>query len=276
MATRQEIAADLRGLGIGTGDTIALHSSLKSIGQVKGGAATVVDAFLDVLGPTGNLLVPTFSFTFATWDPGVLFDPATTRSNVGAITEAVRQHPRCIRSLHPTHSVGVIGPLAEELTRHHLASSPIGAGSPFDRLRERNGAVLMLGCSLNSCSIFHLYEVLAGLPYIDTAFREDYPYELADIGRNGKRIVGLQLYEVPGCSNGFVAAEPLLEKSGVLRRGRIRNAECLLFPSRDAGDVLIPELRRRPDLLLCTRSECLICPRRRAVASERRSALHIR
>lgn len=267
MVTRQEIAADLRGLGIGSGDLLAVHSSLKRIGHVEGGAATVVQAFLDVLGPTGNLLVPTFSFTFATWEPGSLFDPAKTPSKVGAVTETVRQHPRCVRSLHPTHSVGVIGPLAEELTRDHLAASPIGPGSPFDRFRERNGTVLMLGCSLNSCSILHLYEVLAGLPYIDIAFRDGYNHEVANIGRNNKKVVGLQLYEIPGCSNAFVNAEPVLEQSGISRRGRIRNARCLFFPSRDAGEVLIPELRRRPDLLLCTRPECHICPRRRAVVS---------
>lgn len=267
MVTRQEIAADLRGLGIGTGDLVALHSSLKSIGQVDGGAPTVVEAFLDVLGPTGNLVVPAFSFTFATWDPVALFDPSETPSKVGVITEAVRQHPRCLRSLHPTHSVGVIGPLAEELTRDHLASSPIGPGSPFDRFRERNGTVLMLGCDLDSCSILHLYEVLAGLPYVDIAFREGYDHELANVSRNGKKVVGLQLYEIPGCSRAFLNAGPVLERSGVLRRGRVRNAQCFLFPSRDAGEVLIAELRRRPDLLLCTRPECLICPRRRALVS---------
>jgi aminoglycoside N3'-acetyltransferase len=271
MVTRQEIAADLRGLGIGTGDLVAVHSSLKSIGRVEGGAPTVVEAFLDVLGPTGNLLVPTFSFTFATWEPGALFEPSKTPSKVGAVTEAARKHPRCRRSLHPTHSVGVIGPLADELTRDHLASSPIGPGSPFDRFRERNGTVLMIGCDLDSCSILHLYEVLAGLPYIDIAFREGYAHELANIGRNGKKVVGLQLYEIPGCSVGFVNAEPVLEKSGVLRHGRIRNARSLLFRSRDAGEVLIAELRRRPDLLLCTRTECSICPRRRAVVRARSS-----
>ncbi len=265
--TGREIAADLRGLGIGTGDLVVVHSSLSSLGHVEGGAGTVVEAFLEVLGPTGNLVVPTFSFTFATWYPGALFEPSSTPSKVGAITEAVRTHPKSVRSLHPTHSVAAIGPLAEELTRDHLASSPIGPGSPFDRVRRRNGKILMLGCGLTSCSMFHLYEVLASLPYIDVAFRPGYSFEPANIGRSGKKIVGLELYEIPGCSAGFGKAEPILEEARILHRGRVQNASCMLFRSHDAGEVLIPRLRRNPGLLLCSEPECPICPRRRAAIS---------
>jgi len=261
--TRERIGFDLRQLGIDTGDLIALHSSLKSIGYVEGGAETVVEAFLDVLKPDGTLMVPIFSFTFTSCDPTALHEPTKTPSRVGAITEAFRLHPQCHRSLHPTHSVGAIGSLAEELTRDHLASTPIGIGSPFDRFRERDGTVLMLGCDLTSCSILHLYEVLAGLSYIHIAYREGWNHELAMIGRDGKKVVGLQLYETPGCSHGFGSAEPILEKAGVLRRGKIGNARCMLFSSQAAADVLIPELQERPDLLLCNREECQICPRRR-------------
>ena len=263
MVTRQEIAADIRRLGIGPGHLLAVHSSLKSIGCVEGGAPAVVEAFLDVLGPTGNLVVPTFSFTFSSRDPTALYDPLRSSSRVGAVTEAVRLHPRCVRSLHPTHSVGVIGPSAGELTRDHLVSSPIGLGSPFDRLRLRDGSILMVGCSLNSCSILHLYEILAGLPYVNIPFRKDSDHELARIGRDGKKVLGLQLYETPGCSNGFEKAEPVLEKAGILRRGLIGNAQCLLFSSREAGEVLVAKLQKTPDLLLCTKAECVICPRRR-------------
>ncbi len=263
MVTRKEIAADLRGLGFGSGDLVAVHSSLKSLGQVEGGAEAVIEAFLGVLGPTGNLLMPVFSFTFSSLDSTALYDPQRTPSRVGTVTEVFRNDPRTTRSLHPTHSVGVIGPLADVLTRDHLASSPLGRGSPFDRFRERDGTVLMIGCDLTSCSVLHLYEVLAGLPYIDIAFRRDKDHELAAISRNGKKMVGLELYEIPGCSRAFSKAEPVLERRGVLRRGRICEADCLLFSSLAAGEVMISELQKTPDLLLCDNPDCQICPRRK-------------
>ncbi len=263
MVTRQEITADLRGLGVGSGDLLAVHSSLKSLGWVEGGPEEVIEAFLDVLGPTGNLVMPVFSFTFSSLDATALYDPDRSSSKVGAITETFRKDPRTVTSLHPTHSVGVIGPLAEELTFGHLGSSPLGRGSPFDRLRERDGTILMIGCDLTSCSILHVYEVLADLPYIDVAFRRDKDHELAGIGRNGKKMIGLELYEIPGCSGGFTKAEPVIEEQGVLRRGRIGDADCFHFSSLVAGEVLVSELQKTPDLLLCDNPECQICPQRR-------------
>jgi aminoglycoside 3-N-acetyltransferase len=38
-----------------------LHSSLKSIGYVEGGAQTVIEAILDVISSSGTLVVPTYS-----------------------------------------------------------------------------------------------------------------------------------------------------------------------------------------------------------------------
>src|SRR5438876_5237741 len=60
---RDEIARDLRALGLRAGDSVLVHSALSRIGFVQGGAPAVVDAFLDVLGPEGTLAVPAFPFT---------------------------------------------------------------------------------------------------------------------------------------------------------------------------------------------------------------------
>ena len=46
-----EIVASLRQMGLREGDGVMVHSSLSSIGHVEGGAATVVEAFLALLGP---------------------------------------------------------------------------------------------------------------------------------------------------------------------------------------------------------------------------------
>jgi aminoglycoside N3'-acetyltransferase len=57
--TRGELTADLLKLGIAPGDTLFIHSSLKSLGYVEGGAAAVVRALQDAVGPQGTLLIPT-------------------------------------------------------------------------------------------------------------------------------------------------------------------------------------------------------------------------
>ena len=48
--SRAQLAGELAALGLRSGDTVMLHSSLSALGQVDGGAETVVDALLDVSG----------------------------------------------------------------------------------------------------------------------------------------------------------------------------------------------------------------------------------
>ena len=59
--TRQVLVDDLKRLGVRDGDCVMLHSSLSSLGLVEGGADTVVEAFLDAMGPQGTLLTPAFT-----------------------------------------------------------------------------------------------------------------------------------------------------------------------------------------------------------------------
>ncbi len=57
------ICNDLHKLGVNTGDTLLVHSSLKSLGPVPGEAETVINALLEVLGNNGTLLFPALSFS---------------------------------------------------------------------------------------------------------------------------------------------------------------------------------------------------------------------
>ena len=57
--------ASARPVGIAEGDTVMLHTSLSSMGTVVGGADAVVDGFLDAVGPTGTVAVP----TLCNWTP---------------------------------------------------------------------------------------------------------------------------------------------------------------------------------------------------------------
>ncbi len=49
---RQTIQDGLRGLGLGAGDLVVVHSSLSSFGWVDGGADAVIDALLAAVAPS--------------------------------------------------------------------------------------------------------------------------------------------------------------------------------------------------------------------------------
>jgi len=63
--TKHDIEQGLRNVGIERGDMVLVHSSLRSMDTVTGGAESVIDAFLGVIGDTGTLVMPAFSFI---WD----------------------------------------------------------------------------------------------------------------------------------------------------------------------------------------------------------------
>ena len=61
MVTKQDILFSLSLMGIQSGDLLLVHSALSSIGQVEGGADTVIDALLETIGPKGTLVMSTLT-----------------------------------------------------------------------------------------------------------------------------------------------------------------------------------------------------------------------
>ncbi len=49
MYTKQDLAAQLQSMGILHTDAVMVHSSMKAVGEVEGGAETVIDVFLEYL-----------------------------------------------------------------------------------------------------------------------------------------------------------------------------------------------------------------------------------
>ena len=124
--TRESLAEALTFVGLRQGDTVIVHSSFRSFGAVEGGPETLLDALLDVLGPQGNLVLPTFNYSRP--PPVPHYDPAVTPSRAGVLTEVGRRRPGAVRSLHPSHSVTVIGPDAMTADSWATALSVLGAG----------------------------------------------------------------------------------------------------------------------------------------------------
>lgn len=222
--TRDQIVSGLREIGLREGDLVQVHSSLKSFGYVEGGAEAVVDALLDAVGPSGTVMMPTFNHGRAE-----LFDLRETPSYNGLITETLRKRPEAVRGLHPTHAYAAIGPAARELTSGHQDVSTFSIECPLGRLAQRGGWVLMLGAPLNTNTIAHVGETLAGAHCL--GYRQS-PRKVRDEGgavvdawsdrwRDGK------------CP---IEWDPLYERlrgRGQLRRGRIGDAEIHLMKGMD-------------------------------------------
>ena len=57
MTDKAKLVEQFKNLGIKEGMTLLVHSSLRRVGKVDGGADTVIDALLEVLGENGTLLM---------------------------------------------------------------------------------------------------------------------------------------------------------------------------------------------------------------------------
>ena len=164
-ASFEKIVCDLRALGVKAGDVLLVHSSLKSMGHVEGGAETVIAALRAVLGEEGTLLLPALSYATSCTD--LYFSNLETPSCVGAITEAFRKMEGVRRSNHPTHSVCAIGKYRDEMCEgSELDDTPVGPHSPFRKLPDYHGKILLLGCPFARNTFLHGMEEIAGVPYV--------------------------------------------------------------------------------------------------------------
>jgi aminoglycoside 3-N-acetyltransferase len=176
--TRSSIGTELRDLGVLDGCTLLVHSSLSRLGWVAGGAHAVVLALLDVIGPSGTLVMPTHSGLSdpARWerppvpeswwqtirDETPAFDPLLTPTReMGAIVECFRHLEGARRSDHPQVSFAAYGRNRDDVVGSHDLDFGLGEGSPLARLYELDAWVLLLGVGHANNTSIHLAEYRA-------------------------------------------------------------------------------------------------------------------
>ncbi len=242
------LASALRRLGIGTADTLMIHSALFSLGPWQNRHADVPDAasgayhsIREVIGPEGTIVVPTFTFGFC---HGEVFDqPKTPSVNMGVFSEYIRKLPDSYRSFHPMQSVAAIGPKACLICSPDTPSAFDEAG-PFSHLLKVDAILLLLGVSLMAASILHYAEERAAVPYRYWK-NFDGPYV-----RDGKpsheqyRMFVRDLELDP--QNDVAPLEMELRAAGRLRREGVGSGWVEACRCRDYMSAAIDGLRRDP------------------------------
>lgn len=256
--TRAQLCIMFSEVGLSRGDSVLVHSACSTLGPVDGGADTVLDALLEVIGAEGNLMLPTFNYTRPLPEP--YFDPTETAGLTGVLAELGRKRPGAVRSLHPAHSVAVIGPDADALTRDHHTLQSFGVGSPIDRLAQTGGKVLLVGVGHVSNSTIHVAEEHAGIP--KTFWCDPPPW--VKVRTLTGQMLSVQLDSSASCSAAFGAAEGILRKYGEIRDLRQGNCKLQLMSGKAVLQRVAALLQEKPDHLLCTWAGCKPCVGARA------------
>ena len=162
-----DLILDLRKSGIRKGDVLLVHTSLRSMGYLLGGAKTVIDAMLEVIGQEGTLVIPTYPLHNTMYElctmKNYIFDYKTTPTGLGAIPSEFLNYKGIYRSIHPTHSISAIGKFAKEITQtHHIGNKTFGENSPWAKVINLNGKILGIGIDLAWTTQYHHVEDIMG------------------------------------------------------------------------------------------------------------------
>lgn len=244
MYTKESLLRQLEEAKIPREGTVLMHSSMKSIGQVDGGADTVLDALSDYM-KDGLLVLPAHTWSYINGD-NPRFSVEASPSCVGILTELFRKRPGVIRSLHPTHSVAALGREAADFVEGaERYDTPCHRESPWGKLLDRKATILLVGVDLKRNTFIHGIEEWVDIPGRLTDGHEALVTVLPDgteIPVPSRRHCGLSW------SLHFWKVERVLERAGAIRRSRLGDALMWVCDAERLTEVLSAMLRDNPDL----------------------------
>lgn len=241
---KAELIHQLSEMGITSGDTLLVHSSLSKIGYVEGGPQTIIDALLEVVGENGHVLMPNSpnaGYQLEYIRNLTVFDLAESPSALGAITEVFRKQPTAIRSVSVTEPVSCIGPRAIDFVGEHIDElTPYTAKSPFYKVAENGGKILYIGVTLaNAGTSLHVLE--------DAVPSFKFPVYFPEVFEATVRLQsGEELRVKTKVHNPEWSAKrkcddliPLFKEHGVAKTALFGNAPTLIFDAQQMRDVMI-------------------------------------
>jgi aminoglycoside 3-N-acetyltransferase len=237
--TREDIEEGLRLLGLGRGDAAEVHSSLSSFGHVVGGAPTVVDALMDIVGPDGALVMSAYPLTRAlalteeekargiAWKVRKLAEDSPERTGMGAIADEFCTRPGviCGTGIHRVCAWG----------RDALLHS-----RGYYHLLDIDGWALLLGVDITRCSSMHaaeqvgIPEPIARLTRVPEEIRKDYPVDTWVVGYGSTP------------DDAWAKVWEQAESQGLIRKRRIGRAQCMLFRAKAVVSIYADRLRTDP------------------------------
>ncbi|WP_142826826.1 aminoglycoside N(3)-acetyltransferase [Planococcus soli] len=252
--SKATLKRQLQQLGIAAGDALMVHSSLKSMGWIAGGAQAVVEALMETITETGTLVMPAQSADNSdpvywmeppvpeNWHQPIrdelpAFDPHLSgMRGMGKIAESFHRHPLTIRSPHPSHSFIAWGSQATDWMSEQPIDDSFGERSPLAKMLQANVKILFIGVGFDSCTALHYAEFVQ-------ENRSTSPQGAAVL-KNGKRI--WQTYDcVEMDSDRF----PEIAKAfpGNISKGRLGQAQTQLVEMKPLIEFGIDWLQKHPN-----------------------------
>ena len=239
----------LKNVDLEEGDIVLLHSDSTILREITGlkwadALNLLKDCFLNVLGESGTLIVPTFNWDFCNGKPYV---HEKTRSQVGMFTNNILFDDRSIRSFHPIYSFAAIGPHKEVLL-NNVSKSSFGDDSVFYRLHKINAKIVLFNFDLGTTFV-HYVEQKLGVDY------RYIKYFTGPVSRDGLEYQDTfdfyARYLDRDINVSLKKLHKYLFKTGKMKRINIKNRlNISMFTCEDVNDVIIEKIIESPYFLL--------------------------
>jgi aminoglycoside N3'-acetyltransferase len=224
---RQALTQELTALGLRAGDIVMVHTSMRKVGAVLGGARGLLEALRAALTPQGTLLMVISAAADEPFD--ALVTPVDTE-DMGVFAEVFRTYPGVMVNDHAADRFAALGPAAEDLLEPTPLHDYHGPGSVLERLTNQNGWVLRLGAHVDRITLTHYAEYLADVPNKKRARRR---YLRADMGEQW--IESLDDDEgIVVWPKGDYFSQIFIDycAAGAVRTGRVGNCTAELFEAQ--------------------------------------------
>lgn len=234
--TREQLVQQLKNMGIRSTDNLLVHSSMKSLGKIQGGADTVLDALTEVVSD-GLLMLPTHTWKQMSEEYS-LFDADTEPVCVGILPELFRKRPGVVRSLHPTHSMAVYGKGAKEyIMGEENCTTPCAPEGCWGRLKDIKAKILLLGVTHTRNTYIHSIEESFSVPERFTAKPVQFQVKLPDGKLKTVNMYRHYNKKEPHISEMYDKMKAGYEKAGATKQVQLGDAVCILCEAAKLFEV---------------------------------------
>jgi aminoglycoside 3-N-acetyltransferase len=261
MISFREFVNTFRELGLNRSQPVIVHASLSSIGEIRGGAETMVAALLTT---TQGIMAPTFTFKTMIIpetgpdDNAMVYGTGKDRNRLaeffypdmpadpmmGVLPEIIRKHPEAKRSSHPILSFAGIH--VDEAIQAQTLAEPF---APIEWLAGQNGTVLLAGVNHTVNTSIHYVEHLAGR-------KQFIRWALTPQGVR-------QCPGFSGCSDGFEQAAVHLQ--AITQTAKLGRATLRAIPLKAMIQILTRLIQDQPEALLCSKDDDRCATVRRSI-----------
>ena len=249
--TKEDIKKQLAEMGAPKNTAVLMHTSLKAIGETEGRAEGLLEALIEyITEDDGLFLVPTHTWANLKYPDEITMDMNSSETCIGVFPSVALRHPSGVRSLHPTHSMVAFGNKAEEYVagEENIDTSTSAKGC-YGKLFDYDGYVLLVGVGQERNTYIHAVEEMLDVPFrlSENAVRTTIKLKNGEIS---ERYIHHHA-GIPHISERYVKYEPAFRHFGIVKDGKIGNADAMLISARKIKEVveLIRERSKGAELM---------------------------